>query len=299
MFFGIAAGLLSALLISISYVFSRAHIEKHGDPVLLAVHSQLVMGAGGVLMLAVSFLFQGMPLGDGRFLLLLAGDVGFFLIGQTSFFIVIQQVEASRASSLLGLKLIVLAAIACVIGRPLLGLQWLAIVLCTAAAVGMNFSGGHLSLKSAAWLMNSVLFYALCDSCIAEMMLMMPGRSMLTNSFGVMGISDTVLALAVLPMLRKYPLRRETVRDAVPYGFFYFTSILFLMTCFGLIGVVFGSVIQAGRGIISVLLGVLLDRLGIGRTEPPVPRTVWLRRALMAVLMLTAMALYTCASLGR
>ena len=60
MFFGIAAGLVSAVLISVSYVFSRAYIRKYGDPVQLAVHSQVVMGAGGLLTLAASFLFQGM-----------------------------------------------------------------------------------------------------------------------------------------------------------------------------------------------------------------------------------------------
>ena len=215
----------------------------------------------------------------------------------TSFFIVLKQVEATRASSLLGLKLIVLALIAVLIGKPLSPLQWTAIALCTVAAVGMNFSGGHLPFKSVFWLMLSVLFYALCDSCITEMMLMMPGKSMLTNSFGVIGISYTALALAVLPAVWKYPFRKKSMLDTVPYSFFYFTSILFLMTCFGLIGVVFGSIIQAGRGIISVLLGILLIRLGFEKTEPMVSKQLWIQRALMAVLMLTAMTLYTCASL--
>ena len=297
MFSGIAAGLFSAFLISVSYVFSRAHIRKYGDPVALAVYSQLVMGIGGVVMLLLSFLFQEIPWTSRRFLLLLAGDVGFFLIGQTSFFIVIKQVEATRASSLLGLKLIVLALIAVVIGRALSPLQWLAIILCTTAAVGMNFSGGRLALKSVIWLLVSVLFYALCDSCIAEMMLMMPGRSMLTNSFGVIGISYTALALAVLPATVKYPLRKKPLLDAVPYGIFYFSSILFLMTCFGLIGVVFGSIMQAGRGIISVLMGILLIRLGWEKSEPQVSRRLWIRRFLMAILMLAAMTLYTCSAI--
>lgn len=297
MFSGIAAGLLSALLISISFVFSRAYIRKYADPVQLAVYSQLVMGIGGALMLLISLCFQKIPLNEPRFLLLLAGDVFFFLIGQTSFFIVIKQVEATRASSLLGLKLMVLALIAVLIGKPITPLQWIAVALCTAAAVGMNFSGGRLPLKSVFWLMMSVLFYALCDSCITEMMLMMPGKSMLTNSFGVIGISYTVLALAVLPATGKYPFRKKPMLDAVPYGLFYFSSILFLMTCFGLIGVVFGSIMQAGRGIISVLLGVLLIRLGYEKTEPMVSRRLWIQRGLMAILMLTAMTLYTCASM--
>ena len=75
MFSGVAAGLLSALLISISFVFSRGYIRKYGDPVQLAVYSQLVMGIGGIVMLLVSLCFQKIPVNDPRFLLLLAGDV--------------------------------------------------------------------------------------------------------------------------------------------------------------------------------------------------------------------------------
>ena len=295
---GIAAGALSALLMSCSYIFSRAYFRKYQDPVQLAVFSQLAMGVGGIIMLLVSFLFQKIPM-TGSFFLVLAGEVVFFLIGQTSFFLVVKRVEATRASSLLGLKIIVLALIAALIGKPVNPLQWLAILLCTTAAVGMNFSGGHLSRASVFWLMMSVLFYALCDICITEMMLMMPGKSMMLNSFGVIGVSYTALGAAVLPGLWKYPLRMKPFLNSIPYAFFYFTSILFLLVCFGLIGVVFGSVIQAGRGIISVLLGIILIRFGLEKSEPQVSSRLWLQRLLMAILMLAAMTLYTCSSIPK
>ena len=68
---------------------------------------------------------------------------------------------------------------------------------------------------------------------------------------------------------------------------------LFLYISFGLIGVVFGSIIQAGRGIFSILLGIVLLRAGVEKNEPDVSGKIWLRRSVMAILMLSAMILYT------
>ena len=295
MVFGIAAGALSALLMSCSFIFSRAFIREYKDPVKLAVFSQLVMALGGVVMLLFGCIFLEIPW-SGRFLYYLSGEVFFFLIGQTSFFMVLRQVEASRAASLLGLKIIVLALIAALLGKRVLPLQWVAVVFCTTAAVGMNLSGGHMSKSSVFWLLSAVTFYALCDICLTEMMLLMPGGSMLLNSFGVIGVCYTALGLAVLPFLWKYRPGPGEFKAAVPYGVLYFSAMIFLMTSFGLLDVVFGGVIQAGRGIISVLLGVILVRLGLEKSEPQVAGRIWLRRLLMSILMLGAMALYTFAA---
>ena len=79
----------------------------------------------------------------------------------------------------------------------------------------------------------------------------------------------------------------------MPYSAFYLGSILSLMVCFGSIGVVFGSIIQAGRGIVSIILGIILLHFGLEKNEPQVPGKIWIRRSIMAVLMLSAMILYT------
>ncbi|MBR7103769.1 MAG: EamA family transporter [Lentisphaeria bacterium] len=292
MFSGIAAGILSVLFMCGSYIFSRSYIRKYSDPVKLSVFSQLVMMAGGLVMLAVSLIFFSLPR-DLRFFLLAAGQVVTFLIGQTSFFMMLKHVEATRASSLLGLKLLALVVITTVCGEKLSMMQWIAVLLCTTAAVGMNFSGSRIRWSSFFWLLSAVFFYALCDICITKMMRMMPGDSMLVNAFGVLGVSYTALGFAVLPGLFKYPLKKGELGDSVPYGIFYFVSMLFLYTSFGLIGVVFGSIIQAGRGIFSILLGIVLLRAGVEKNEPDVSGKIWLRRSVMAILMLSAMILYT------
>lgn len=292
MIFGIICGFLSALFMSGSYIFSRAYFKKYSDPIQLAIFSQINMLFCGILMLGFSLYFLEVPL-TKQFFWYLTGEAISFLIAQVSFFMMLRDVEASRVASLLGLKIIAIAVLTLFTGEIPNLIQWGAIVLCTIAAVGMNFSGGRISWKSIAWLMVAVFCYAFCDICITNMMNLMPARNMLLNSFCVMGFTYTAIGVLVLPGLLKYPLNRKALKEALPYSFFYFTSMIFLMTCFGLLGVIFGSIIQASRGIISVILGVVLLRLGLDKNEPDLPVKIWIRKLIMAILMLSAMALYT------
>ena len=227
MFAGIGSGILSVLAICGSYIFSREYMRRHKDAVKLAVFSQLVMAIGGLILLVIYSIFSHIPWGM-NLLLVLAGQVVTFLIGQTAFFMLLHKVESSRASALLGLKILALASISFLLGKNLMPRQWIAVLLCTAAAVGMNFSGGKMALSSCVWLLVSVLSYALCDMCVTELMLMMPGKSMLFNSFGVVGICYTALGIAVLPALFKYRLTAGEITDVVPYSLLYFFSMVFL-----------------------------------------------------------------------
>ena len=289
---GILSGFLSALLMCGSYIFSRAYFRKHADPVKLAVYSQINMGIWGIGLLILSLFLVEIEV-NSRFCFYLCGEVFSFLIAQTSFFLMLRRVEATRAASLLGLKLTALACITIFLGEHLSLIQWVSILLCTVAAVGMNLSGGRIPLKSFFWLFIAVTFYAICDICITGMMKTMPGESMLLNSFFVMGCTFTGIGLMVLPGLIKYPFSLGQLKESAPYSLFYFGSMIFLMTCFGLIGVVFGSIIQASRGVIAVILGIILIHFGLEKSESRVPVKTWVRRFLMAVLMFAAIILYT------
>ena len=292
MFFGIVFGVISALLMSGSYVFSRSYLRQHHDPVKLAFFSQMNIFPWGIALLIYSFFFIEIPL-NSRFFLYLLGECTLFLVAQTSFFMALKKLEATRAASLLGLKILALAFIAMLLGEELNTMRWIAILSCTLAAVGMNFSGGKMSFSTILWLASAVIFYAICDICITGMVQMMPGKNMMMNSVCVMGFTYTGIGLLVMPGMLKYKLALREFKDSFCYSMFYFGSILFLMACFGLLGVVFGSIIQAGRGIFSILLGMLLLRLGIEKNEPDVPLRMWVRRICMSVLMITAMILYT------
>ena len=150
-----------------------------------------------------------------------------------------------------------------------------------------------MSLKCILLLMTAMFGYSFCDICITNMMNLMPGKNTFLNSFCVMGFTYLTIGFLVLPGLLKYPFKKRAVLQCMPYAAFYFSSMIFLMTCFGLLGVVFGSIIQSGRSVISVLLGLTLFRLGIEKNEPDVPLRVWIRRFLMAILMIAAMVIYT------
>lgn len=292
MYWGITFGVISALLMSGSYVFSRSYLHLHHDPVKLAVFSQMNIFPWGVALLIYSLLFMEIPM-NSRFFLYLLGECTLFLVAQTSFFMALKRLEATRASSLLGLKILALAFMSLLLGEELNAMRWIAILLCTLGAVGMNFSGGKMSFTTILWLASAVIFYALCDICITGMVQMMPGKSMMMNSVCVMGFTYTGIGLLVMPGMLKYKPSLKEFKDSFWYSVFYFVSILFLMACFGLLGVVFGSIIQAGRGIFSILLGMILLQIGFEKNEPAVPLRMWVRRICMSVMMITAMVLYT------
>lgn len=292
MFAGIIAGVLSVLFICSSYIFSREYVRKHKDPVKLAVFSQFVMAFGGIILLTVYLSFYDIEW-NCKLFLLLGGQVITFLLGQTAFFAMLRHVESSRAAALLGLKILSLAVISTIIGKVLVPMQWAAVALCTVAAVGMSFSGVRMALSSCIWLLLSVLAYALCDMCVTELMLLMPGKSMLFNSFGVVGICYTAMGVVLIPAFLKYKLNRHEIVSVIPYSLLYFASMVFLYTSFGLIGVVFGSIVQSGRGIVSVLFGIVLVHYGWDRNERPLSPLKWTQRFVCAALMVAAMIIYS------
>ena len=295
MWFGVTAGFVSALLQSTSYLFSRRFVLKHRNPGLLVVYSQLVMFGFGLLTLAATLPFVRVPL-NGTFCMLLVVFVAASCSGYFCFFQALREIEASRLSSLLGLKIVVLAAITvAILHQPLNDLQYLAIGCSAVAAVGMNFSGGALSPRGCLFLLLTLLTYATADFVETAMILMMPGESLLLNSVAVTGVAFSVLGCVSSLAFVRLKWNRSCFIDAIPYAAAWYLAMLFLFTSFGAIGVLFGNIIQAGRGLISVLLGLLLLRFGLAGLEPRVGARAWTRRAVMAVLMLIAMTLYSCA----
>ena len=164
MLFGVAAGFFSAFLQSSSYVFSRRFLLKSGNSAQLVVCSQFIMCLFGAATLAAVFPFVRFPR-DWSFFCLLGLFILFSNVGYFCFFRALREIEASRLSSLLGLKIIVLAVISLTILRqPISGLQYAAVFLSAAAAVGMNFTGGPLTRKGCLFLFATLLSYASADT---------------------------------------------------------------------------------------------------------------------------------------
>ena len=115
MLYGFLAGCAAATLQSTSYVFSRMFISRHQSALTLAVYSQLVMGAMGILMSAICFCFIEYPC-SFKYIMVGAAWIVTYILAQTSFFAALKSVEASRLSSLLGTKIIALAIISGSVG---------------------------------------------------------------------------------------------------------------------------------------------------------------------------------------
>lgn len=293
---GIVSGVLTAILQSMSYLFSSGFIARYKSPLRLLIFSQLAMGV-----ISVPFIVFFFP---ARLLGMLPEFGGYILVwivcfatGQAAFFNMLRNIEPSRSASLLGLKIIVLSVIYVGIGgNRLNGLQWLAVLLSTAAAVGMNWSGGSsFTVKGILWLALTLVFYSLTDMAETHLVRMPASGSMIRDAIGVVAICYGILALATLPLLRRFRWTRRQFVCAIPFGVAWYLSQAALFVCFGLLGVVFGNVIQASRGLFSIVFGILVVALGHVRLDARISRRMWLRRAAAAVLMAVAIILYAVA----
>ena len=297
MILGIISGLFAALFQSGSYVFSRQFLAKHNSSWLLIVYSQLAMGIlGGITMLFVPFgnLFQD----PARFLVTLVFWIAFMVIGQYAFFRTLREIEASRLASLLGLKILILAAISLIfLGGRIGFLQTVAIFVSAAAAMAMNWSGGgNISLKGCVWLFLTLLFYSLADLAETRMVLMVQTGNMIRDGIIIGGVSYFALGLSTVPVLFRCQRSWRLLRDAAPFGFAWFYAMTLLFMCFGALGTVFGNVVQSSRGLFSVLIGLILAEMGANKIESKVSGFTWIRRGIAALLMMLAIFLYSYGS---
>lgn len=294
---GIVAGILTALFQSTSYLCSAGFMARYKSPVRLLIFSQLAMGVISLPFIPFLFPIHSWSMVP-EFALYMVLWVGCFATGQVSFFNTLRNIEASRSSSLLGLKIIVLSIIYVgFLGNRLNGLQWLAVCMSAMAAVGMNWSGGaRFSLKGVLWLASTLIFYSLTDMAETHLVRMPDSGSMIRDALGVVAVCYAVLGLVTLPFLRKFRWTRQQFIRAIPFGLTWYLSQAALFICFGLLGVVFGNVIQSSRGLFSIALAILVVSLGHARLDAKISPHMWVRRAVAAVLMTLAIILYSAAA---
>ena len=295
---GIIAGLLSALLQAISYVCSTGFMLKYKSSLRLVIFSQLAMGAFCLPFLPFLFphrLLEVLP----EFLLWTGAWIICFTVGQTAFFNTLRTIKASRMSSLLGLKIIVLSIIYVMIMRTQLSLlQWIAVLMSTVAAVGMNWSGGaRFSLKGMIWLLVTLVFYSLTDMTETHLVAMPKGGNIILDSLAISTVCYSLLGILTLPLLLKFRWTRKQFIKSLPFALTWYLSQVALFVCFGRLGTVFGNVIQASRGLISIGLGILLLAIGLGKLDSRITPAMWVRRIAAAILMTAGIVLYSVARL--
>lgn len=300
---GVATGLVAAAASAVSYLVSRHHGNRsHGGSLRLLVQAHVVMGAASFPLMVLCAPASWPP--TLAWLWPLGGSVGCYLIGQAAVFAILKRVPASRVAPLLGLKLVMLAAIVSLApGGGLDGRQWLA-VGSSALAAWMLRRGGGISPMAFAILLVGCLGFACSDFCILglidglEPSLDMAGQTIERLHAGALAMAVTYVAcgaLAVVTLMIAPPLRprdRGECIAAIQYGAAWLSSMVALYACFGLVGVVFGNVLQATRGVMAVVLGAWLARAGWHDLEERVDRDTFIRRAVAAILMVAAIGLY-------
>jgi drug/metabolite transporter (DMT)-like permease len=306
---GIIAGLATAFFSALSYLVSRHHGNKDGGGSLrLLVFAHVMMG---IACLPLAWLLCPDPLPPaGAWLPPLAGSALTYLLGQAAVFAALKQIDASQLAPLLGLKIAVIAVLAtCVLSQPLSGQQWLAVAI-SGVAVAMLQRSGRPAHAVAPWtVLGAVIAICLCfavsDLFIIALIDAVQGSGAVagvpatSNASRLQAGGFAMAATYVLCGLIALPFVSRAARGcsggwgaASQYAAAWLASMAGLYICFGLVGPVFGNILQSTRGIMAVGLGAALASLGWHDLEQPVDRQTLVRRVVAAVMMTAAIACY-------
>lgn len=293
---GFLAGLASAILSSLAYVASKSFINRFGSPVKLTLLSYVFMMIPSLLVLILLWGKYELSFGTENVLnLTIAGASA--ILAQVALFFGLRYVEASRFSSLLGLKIISLSLV-CVLllGEDLTLLQWGGVILSTIAAMGINYSGLRLPFLAVICLAGVLSLGVSCDLFQVRYIQGNSGDSVLIQSMASVAFLYLCMGAVMIPTLFFFKWDFRAFFGTAPYGAAWFCAMLTLFYSFSEVGLVCGSVLQATRGIFSVIIGAIILYAGVKGHEAPVSRRDWIRRFIMSALMVCAVAMY---SLGK
>ena len=293
MYSGILFGFLAAFSQSISYLCTRIFVKKHSNDILkLFALSHIIMGIISI-PLAIFLMPEKMP-EFSNYALSLLGSTIFYILGQLFLFFALTTSDPSRVSPLLGLKVFILAIIGFIFLHQSLSLtKWIAVILSSYSAFLLSSSGKKLNLSSIA-----LIILACFSFCISDLSI-----KALVDNFKYLGVlHGAVLSSAFCYILCGFcgtmflfftqNTSKEAWLDSIPFAFFWFIAMIFLFSCFAVIGVVFGNIIQSTRGIISIVLGYVIANFGFELLETKITKKVFIQRILAALLMTASIALF-------
>lgn len=296
MVLGILSGLWAAFFQALSYVATRYFVApRSGGTRKLLVLAHVWMGAVCVGLLPLFSPAQAIPWREIASPLIQM--TLFYLLGQLGLMMALRHAEPSQVSPMLAFKLIILAVLTMLVGHQrLTGGQLTALGMCIAGTLLVNYSG-RPPRRALAAVAFACLFYAFSDWNIgrsihtmveAEPRITLWQAAILASllSYALAGL----IAAALLPWFGSRHAKDWI--DAVPFAACWFLGMIGLYLCFGILGVLFGNLLQATRAIISVFLAAALARLKWMHFEQPHGRGVWLRRLGAAVLVTAAVMLY-------
>jgi drug/metabolite transporter (DMT)-like permease len=294
---GIAAGLASGALNAVAFLMSRHHATaRPGGGQRMLVLAHVVMGIACLPLVWLLWPPEGVPVAD--FLPPLAGSIACYLASQVTLLAALRRADASRVVPLLGLKIVMLALLVTFLLRaPLDTRQWFAVGLSVVAAAVLQGRRDPVPAAVVALMLATCLGFAAADLMIVRLIdavhAAAPARSRLWASSLAVVTTYASCGLLALPFLAVMePRRAGEWRAATWYGGVWLGGMAALYACFGLLGPVFGNVLQSSRGVLAVVFGAALAHLGWHELEQRVDRATLIRRVAAALLMTGAIAAY-------
>ncbi|MEM9110991.1 MAG: EamA family transporter [Planctomycetota bacterium] len=321
MLLGIVLGLGTAFCSSLAYLASRRFTVRHAEheadlpgwlgPLRLMVtaHVMLAIVCGGAYLVIRPT--GGQQPADWSWAITTSVCVAlFYLLANTLLFFALRQTEASRIAPLLGFKVVLLAFVTqFILNEPLVAQHWAAAVLATAAAWVLGASGGRLPWPTVALTVGACAGFVTSDTFIDQMVpaWLPPGvdyeaakkqdpLTVVTAAMQGMSLVYVwcgIIAVALLPVAK--PWKAAHWKGSAPYAAAWITAMVCLFSAFALVGIILGNILQSTRGLMSILLGVLIAKLGHHHIESHAPLKVVIQRAIAAAMMIGAIALYVTA----
>ncbi len=290
---GVIFGVACALAHAFSYLFTRSFVKVPGrKPVELLALGHILMA--GISLVLLPFVWMTPTAGWSAVFWPLMGATGFYLAAQGAFFVTLRHMTASRASPLLGIKLVFVALFGTLFfGAVLRPTQWLAVGVAVVAGLLLNRAGARLSLRAVFWLVLSCIGYSLSDLNIQRLIVAMdPGGSMQATIFSVVVEYSVCGLYGLLLFARLGGIPFAAWKRALPFALSWYAAMCFLYMAISTLGVVLAIILQSLRGLLSIGLGILIVRWGMLHLEDEVSRMDRLRQAGAALLMIAAIGLY-------
>ena len=291
---GIGCGLGAAVFQSLSYLCIRLFNKRHNDNIIaLLALSHILMGLISI-PLAVWLWSDAIP-SFRVYGWSLLGTAGFYLLGQFFLFAAIIHSEPSRVAPMLGLKVFLLALISVVfLSQDFDATKWIAVALTTMAVLLLSGSGKRLEGRFILLGLLACVSYCISDLCIKMLVDHFADSGILRAAVFATALSYIVCGVfgGVVIALNRHHSTRDTWLYAIPFAASWFIAMIFLFTCFGLVGVVYGNILQSMRGIISIGLGFAIAHLGFESLESKASKRIIAQRLIAAVMMSGAVILF-------
>ncbi len=297
---GIGSGFLTAILMACSYLASGWAIRrtKELNALTLLANAFVWMGLISAVGLAVTWRSELVSDGFWHRLVPVFGALFFYSVAQIIIFVAQRKVDASLLVPLLGLKLPMLLALTLLLFRAqFTWMQVVAVFLTVFAAFLLNRTSNEITVAGLGLVLLACLLFSLSDLCLQREVDLLQAELGYTPALAAAHcaflnyLTAGVIGVAVLTCNPRIRTRR-TLLHTLPYGVFWIVSIVFLNLCFAILGTVNGNIIQATRGIFSILFAPILVACGLTYLERKVSWDIIARRLLAASLMVAAIFLY-------